>query len=66
MNTTNPNRNKKQSNNGLESRRKQSGDQHAFPPGDIPEAPHRPHRVSREDTQKAPPESPDSDEPASR
>jgi hypothetical protein len=62
MNTTSPNRNRKQ----LEARRKQSGDQHVLPLGDTAEAPHRPHRISREDMQKLPPEVPESDEPTSR
>jgi len=65
MNTTSPNRSRKQSASSSESRRKQSGDQHVLPLGDTAEAPHRPHRISREDMQKLPPDVPDSDEPVS-
>lgn len=66
MTTTNPNRDKQQSADRNESRRKQSGDQHVLPQGDPAETPHRPHRISREDMQKMPPKGSDPDDPALR
>lgn len=66
MTTTNSNRDKKQSADRNESRRKQSGDQHVLPLGDATDAPHRPHRVSREDMHKMPSRDSDSDDSASR
>jgi len=66
MTITNPNRDKQQSSDRNESRRKQSGDQHVLPQSDAAEAPHRPHRVNREDMHKMPPDTSGSDDSASR